>query len=453
MTGLLQAVTALIEQRTGLRFTDERRPDLDVGLESLRRERGLSDAVDAARWLVQVASGAAWMEAIGAHFTVGETYFFRDRALFTQLADQVLPGLIQRRHESHRLRLWSAGCASGEEPYSLAMLVNEALAGRTGWQMDLVGTDLNVRALHRAAAAVYGAWSFRECPAAVHAAYFVPRAKGAFALCPEIREAVRFVPLNLLDDFYPAMAGSFDLILCRHVLMYLSPTAAAQVLARLGAALANDGWLILGATEMPPEPPPGLVLANLGDMLALRRAEACPRRAIANGVGDCAAASLSARWRGPAPGVPRGGLRPRALIPDTRASEGRACLDVARRCADVGRWPEARRWCERGIAADKLDPRYCLLYALVLDEEGYPDAASEWLERTLYLEPDCVMAHVALGDLATRRRQMDTSGRHFRNALAALTKQPREAAVADADGITVAALASMLRAAAGERLD
>jgi chemotaxis protein methyltransferase CheR len=237
---------ALVCRRAGLYFDQKRRPQLEAGLGNALRRSGAS--VTPAEYLQRLDREPELFDDLLAELTVGETYFFRDQDQFGLLRERAVPELLARRPEKLPLRIWSAGCASGEEPYSVAILLHQ-LGALTGAR--IVGTDISRPLLRRARRARYTSWSLRGVPDDMVRRYFTP-AGGGVALAATVRDAVEFRYLNLAAPSYPSlMAGvwEMDLILCRNVLIYFAPSLIAEVGARLAAALSDDGWLLLGSAD------------------------------------------------------------------------------------------------------------------------------------------------------------------------------------------------------------
>lgn len=154
-------LSEFIAQNTGLHFPPERRSDLQRGFTAAAAEFGFADSARCADWLLSTPLTRPQLHTLASHLTVGETYFFRDRKTFDALAQHILPELLRRRRgREQRLRLWSAACSTGEEPYSLAILLQQLLPDWRDWHITILATDINPRSLQKAAAGVYGEWSF-----------------------------------------------------------------------------------------------------------------------------------------------------------------------------------------------------------------------------------------------------------------------------------------------------
>jgi chemotaxis protein methyltransferase CheR len=238
----------LLLTRCGLEYPERKRADLAHGLNRVlgaTRQPNLT-----ALYADAVAGGPSW-DAIITHLTIGETYFFRNDAQFDALRECILPELLNRRAELRTLRLWSAGCATGEEPYSLAILLNELLAINHSWNVSILATDINSAFLARAHEALYGSWSFRETSTELRDRFWTAE-QGRWRLHPAIRRMVTFAGLNLAEPCYPAITNgtwALDIIVCRNVTIYFDAATTRQVAERFYRALAPGGWLIVGHAE------------------------------------------------------------------------------------------------------------------------------------------------------------------------------------------------------------
>ncbi len=238
----------LLRERCGLHYPERKRSDLAHGLNQAMNSGGYQDL--ATLYADARVGGPAW-ETLLAQLTVGETYFFRNQPQFDALRQQLLPELLQRRGTIRSLRVWSAGCATGEEPYSIAMLLGDFLPPDQSWQVSIMATDLNPRFLTRAREALYSEWSFRETNEAQRARFWVQEGN-RWRLRPEIRRMALFSRLNLAEPSYPAIGNgtcAMDIIFCRNVMIYFDEETTRQVVDRLYAALSPGGWLLVGHAE------------------------------------------------------------------------------------------------------------------------------------------------------------------------------------------------------------
>ncbi len=183
--------------------------------------------------------------------TTVESYFFRDRGQFTLLENQILPELIKTKKEARSLRIWSAGCSTGEEVYSLAILLNELIPNHQEWNITIIGTDINVEVLEKAQRGIYNSWSFRLVGADLQNRYFHHQ-KNLWQIDEKIRQMVKFRYGNLVHDYFPNPIDihNMDLIICRNVFIYFEHQAIATVLKKFQQTLRPGGYLITGHTEL-----------------------------------------------------------------------------------------------------------------------------------------------------------------------------------------------------------
>lgn len=188
------------------------------------------------------------LQAVIEAMTTNDTWFFRDRTVFDHLRDRVLPNLMARRMRSGRLRIWCAGVSTGQEAYTLAMLLAEKNLVKD-WAIDLIATDISTACIGRAREGLYSNDEVqRGLDIKRLIAHFTQEAHG-WRINPALRQTPQFHSFNLLDDY--DWLGEIDLIFCRNVLLYFEPHTKAQILERLAAQLAPDGYLIVGSAEQP----------------------------------------------------------------------------------------------------------------------------------------------------------------------------------------------------------
>jgi chemotaxis protein methyltransferase CheR len=237
----------IVARRFGLLFDASRLGQLADTLEGRLRTHGET----AGAYLSRFSAGSLPAEearTLIGELTVSETYFFRNVEQFDSLTDVALPARIVARGENRRLRILSAGCASGDEAYSIAMLVHNTPALR-GWDVSIRGIDLSPAVVERARAARYTAWALRQTPPDIQNRFFRPVGREV-VLDPEIRGMVTFDEANLHEDdaaLWPS--GALDIVFCRNVLMYLTPEAARGLVNRVSRSLVPGGYLYLGHAE------------------------------------------------------------------------------------------------------------------------------------------------------------------------------------------------------------
>jgi chemotaxis protein methyltransferase CheR len=242
----IRILAGLLEARTGQQLTMSRRWRIETALSSLLRERGIATLDELITILVMGKEPSLSQRVVEALLN-NETYFFRDRTPFDQLARTALPALAERRRDTKRIRIWSAGCSTGQELYSLAMLFAEDPVRWHGWTIDLMGSDVSEAAVERARTGLYTQFEAQRGLAATQMIRWFTESDAGWRVSEHLRRMVRFQIHNILE--LPPHPGQFDVILCRNVMLYLSGDRKRAAFDRLASGLATDGWLMLGAGE------------------------------------------------------------------------------------------------------------------------------------------------------------------------------------------------------------
>ena len=235
----------LLKERSGLDLSVDKQYLVESRLLPLARRSGLSGIPD----LVQKMRGGAeaLTKDVVEAMTTNETFFFRDKVPFDHLRDTILPALLSARASRKALRIWSAACSTGQEPYSIAMCLKEKATELAGWRIEIVATDLSQEVLEKCKAGVYSQFEVqRGLPIQLLVKYFT-QSGDIWQLNADVRSMVQFRQLNLMQDF--SHLGTFDVIFCRNVLIYFDQDTKAVIFERLAKCLEADGTLLLGAAE------------------------------------------------------------------------------------------------------------------------------------------------------------------------------------------------------------
>jgi chemotaxis protein methyltransferase CheR len=443
---LLSEVSGFIAERMGLHFPEERWSDLARGLKTASQELGIEDPDACARWLTTRELTVRQIETLASHLTVGETYFLREPASFEVLEREILPPLVARRSEAVRtLRLWSAGCCTGEEAYSLAITCVRALPDLRATNVSILATDINPKFLAKAEAGVYSDWSFRGTPGWLRERFFSPAPGKKLAIDPIVRGLVHFSYLNLAEDVYPSLhnhTNAMDVIFCRNVLMYFTPDHQRRVVAALYRSLVDGGYLVVNPAEASTSLFPMFAMQNIGGVILYRKTSQPTRIEPLPVLVSPEPVFIVA----PAPPVP---VAPAPPITRITAPPREPPLVLARIYANQGRLEEALRSCQDAISAERTNPAAHFLYATICHELGRLEEAIAVLGRALYLDQDFILAHYALGGLCKRLGKQKKSKRHFAVALDLLSARSRDEIVPESDGMTCGRLAESVRAMAG----
>ena len=239
-------LAGLLEARTGQQLTMNRRWRIETAVSALLRERGIATLDELITILVMGKEPGLSNQVVEALLN-NETYFFRDRAPFDLLSRHALPELAKKRHSSRKIRIWSAGCSTGQEIYSVAMLFAENPVQWRGWTIDMLGSDVSTNVIDRARGGLYSQFEVQRGLGINQTIQWFEECDDGWRAVEELRKNVRFQVHNLLEP--PPHPGGFDIVLCRNVLLYLTTDKRRMAFDRLASALAPDGWLMLGAGE------------------------------------------------------------------------------------------------------------------------------------------------------------------------------------------------------------
>jgi chemotaxis protein methyltransferase CheR len=470
----------LIAAHTGLQLRPRERDALRTTVAVRMVALNLRDT-DAYRRLLEAGTLDAereWEQLTG-RLTNNESYFFRDKGQMALLRDRILPELIARNRDRRSLRLWSAGCSTGEEAYSLAILVEELLPHRGAasgapWEILILGTDLDASALQVARQGIYSAWSFRTMESTRQQRWFQRRETG-WQVTEECRAMVSFRRCNLAKDSFPSARlgiDEMDLILCRNVFIYFAPAAVSVVLPKFARTLREGGYLMTGHAETLGQLVEPLTKRQFPESVVYQRV----RKATARGrtsEDSAARSSHSAPVHAPAPrhlpaadqtrqqtstvpamepkDTPQSsgvGLNERALSeaetlyrvgdnsgvirvlrgPAEPAGE-RALLLLAHAHANLGHAEEAAADCQRLIAAFPFAAEPYELLAALAQEQGRYDDAKLLLKQALYLAPASPTPCLELSELYDREGDRTRALKMRSAALELLKRMPAEASV------------------------
>ncbi|MGH2397226.1 MAG: CheR family methyltransferase [bacterium] len=243
----------LIHRKAGIYLSPAKKTLLEGRLNKRLRELGLNSFGDYYRLVIEERDGAELVHLLD-RISTNETHFFREPRQFSFVEQRVFPEWTSQAASgmrSRRIRVWSAGCSTGEEPYSIAMTLWERFPPSAGWEIEILATDLSTRALDVARTAVWPITKAKEIPPGYLKRFMLKGTRtqeGKMKAGPEIRSIVRFERLNLNDEAYP-VTGLFDLIFCRNVLIYFDAQSRVRVIHRLLNHLAPSGYLFVGHAE------------------------------------------------------------------------------------------------------------------------------------------------------------------------------------------------------------
>ncbi len=236
----------LLKERSGLALSEDKHYLLESRLMPVARKLGMAGLDDLIR-AIRTERKETLLRDVTEAMTTNESYFFRDIQPFDQFRDLTLPTLVEARNGSKRIRIWSAACSTGQEPYSLAMILKDMAAKLAGWRVEIVATDISNETLEKARVGLYSQFEVQRGLPIQYLMKNFKQVDEMWQIDPSIRAMVTFQQFNLLDSF--AGLGAFDIVFCRNVLIYFSSETKRQVLDKMSRSMPKDGMLYLGGAE------------------------------------------------------------------------------------------------------------------------------------------------------------------------------------------------------------
>lgn len=454
---LLSRLSEFIAIHMGLHFPPARWNDLHRAISSAAYELEFTNVEAYVRGLLFAPWTNTTIKTLAGHLTVGETYFFRDIRSFDVLEDFILPQLLRSRCAPKQpLRIWSAACCTGEEPYSIAMLLDRLMPDSGALDISILATDITPQFLQKAADGLFNEWSFRGTPTWIRDRYFKKRKDGRFELAQKIRDKVAFSYLNLVDDDYSLQGKhipAMDVIFCRNVLMYFTPEQAKKVIEKLYHSLGDKGWLIVSPAEashalfssFTPVELPGIVLYQ--KIAHSELTDSAPGSPIPSSAASADFLSTLERLSAASSSVlPQAALLPEppAISAGSQPDDCETVSRIARNYANQGRFTEAVEWAEKALAVDKLNPAHCYLLATIRQEQGEGKIAMQLLMRALYLDPDFLLVHFALANMHLSQGRRDKADWYFNKVLNLLEAYSQDDILPESEGLTAGRLGEIV---------
>lgn len=447
-----------IHQHSGIYLEEAKTDSLRISLVTRATRFGYGSLDE---YFERLASDEAEFRELMNLVTINETSFFRFPAQFDAMRDHIVPQLIEAKHpENKTFRVWSAGCSTGEEPYTIAMTLLDSGIEALGYQLEVIGTDVSTNALDRARAGVYPARALHSVPHPVVSRYFEPTAEG-HRVVPQVRRIVDFAYHNLIKEPYPlGLMGNWDVIFCRNVTIYFRLESTRRVVENFFNSLNPGGYLFIGHSETLTSITDRFEPVEVGGVFLYRKPVDRVRTP----------ADRPVRLRAPAGRIPRkgGGVRKHAgqdaagkretarhsestdsLLARARiaSSEGRteetleaarAALDIdssradahllaAYGHADTGDFDAALAEANLALELDPLMAAARYILGLIYLRTDRQDDAVKEFKRTIYIDSDFVLAHFNLANIHRARGERKEACRGYQNCLEALYRNPEGA--------------------------
>jgi len=454
----LAHVCKLIEEQMGLHFPIDRWNILTRNLSVAMGEFGFQHFDDFLSWLISTPLDKQQIQTLASFLTVSETYFWREEPVFLALTEHLIPQLIlSKANDKKTIRIWSAGCSSGEEVYSLAIAFHRSIPNIREWDIKVLGTDINPVALKKAREGIYSKWSFRNCPDWLKASYFRRLEDDNYEIIPKIKKLVEFQSVNLTEELFPSFLNnlhSFDIIFCRNVLMYLTEDWITKIAQNFHRSLNQNGWFVVSSCELSsqrfsefnPVNFSGAVLYNK-DKNELNRpvlkflpdnpftaetAKKIPDEVKAEPIFTPQNTILT-----PLLNVPE--VIPETPLPEEMAQlpdQGAEVIERVRQIANAGDLAKALQFCNDSLSNHKLSRDLYFLRASILQEMNRPDEAFESLKKAIYLDPKFIMGYFVLGNLCLQEGKLKQAKKYFNNVLEMLNSCPDDEILPESEGLS-----------------
>jgi chemotaxis protein methyltransferase CheR len=425
---------------------------------------------------MQILSNCSFDSPVLMHLvsgiTIGETYFFRDSHQMKLLQEILLPQIIAKKRKQGELslRIWSAGCATGEEIYTVMMMIHEMLSDRRRWTLQLIGTDINTVSLQKAMIGNYTQWSMRTIPAHYKHKFFTEE-DNHYQISDDIRKDVSFSYLNLNDDYYPSIANGTnaqDLILCCNVLIYFDNFHIEQLMKKLSTSLVTGGYLILGASDPVVLEGTNLVSHHHHGIYFSQATEAkktAPKLIAEDKKLTPIKQAINKKIHAAIPPIKKTTVTVDSsliskLLNDSRwhdALDNINSYDIkelksvfllnakATALANLGKLEQAAECCQDALVFDATNKHTYFINAVILLELNQLEEAEALLRKTLFLDHQFVEAHFQLGLLLLRNKKYEAGIKSLQNALdIAKNKNPTEL-VSEYHGLDYKQLADILQ--------
>ncbi|MDZ7776465.1 MAG: CheR family methyltransferase [Bacteroidales bacterium] len=438
------------------------------------------DIEEISKWVLKPLHSSEEYHALARNLTIGETYFFRELSGLTLLTDEIIPEI--RKNNRKTLKIWSAGCSSGEEPYSIAVFLKENLWDSDQWDIQITATDLNNEALSKARKGIYRPWSFRGFREELLRKYFVCHAN-TYEIRKDIRDMIRFRNLNLVKDAFPRAddkSEGFDAIFCRNVLMYFSKDAIEDITKKFFSSLADNGWLITSQTELSMNihhqfrrtkfkdafffkkgnVPPTDITNNFRKMnlpeksapanrpsSVLKRKPTLQDKYKQTTISKQQSTSPAANEVS-APDIKKlyNHFEYKKIIAVYEAAESAAGFDatdlflISKSYANMGRYREGADIIQDLINKNSSNPVFYYFYATILSEQGSWGEAEKNLIKALYLKPDFLSARFSYFLVLKKRNKHEKAIKEGQNILHDIEMYDNNDVLTDMEGMTAGSL-------------
>ncbi len=491
---LLEELSEFVRSKIGIFFPPTRFNELRTKITELVKTTNYTSSEEFIAHLMSDTLNRKQVGILASKLTVGETYFFRDTETLKVLQHKIIPEIIKKKSTNGKtLRIWSAGCSTGEEPYTIAMLLKQTIPDFNNWNIILLATDINTEFLKKATRGLYGDWSFRGVDQATRNLYFQKVDTGQYQINSNVKRVVEFSNLNLIEDSYPSVVSKtngMDLIFCRNVLMYFSHQDIIKTSEKLYNCLVDGGWLVTSPSESyhylskkySPVFIDGVTFYKKGAFTGKakkirkqkfitkaidsnlsreeyetikvgkgirRKLSTTPKvvkkiatvndRSKVNGynINDALASYQNGNYSETESIL--------AKTDNNQQAKLESVLLLARLRANQGKFNDALQLTEEALSIDQLDAGIHYLMANIHEEQGHIEKAYKALTIALYLQPDFALTHFNLGNIARKLNKNKESKKYYQNTIDLLQGFQKNDSLPYSDGLTAGRLSEIAK--------
>ncbi|MBE9467467.1 MAG: chemotaxis protein CheR [Bacteroidetes bacterium] len=482
---LLLQLSEFIASNLALHFPENHWDVLERNITLAAKEFGFQDVQKFIKHIIASPLTRNHSELLASHLTINETYFWREANSFKVLEQKILPKLIQLRQKEKRIKIWSAGCSTGEEPYSIAIAINKLIPDLDKWDITILATDINPKILSKAKTGIYNQWSFRNTPQWLKKGYFIQKKIGKFEIIQKIKNMVTFKYLNLAEDVFPSplnYTNAIDIIYCRNVLMYFTQERFRQIAQKFHQSLIDNGYLIVSSSELSYQNFTNFIPINFSDMLLYQKAPKKIKKQTNYSVTDNSQKPIINQM----PSKPNSVFK----IPKYRPIEIKNAIHnekkrmqqidlsyeknlklymqgnydalinklqnrkqtpeeqilLIRAYANLGKLNEALKLCKKSISSNKLNYKTHYLYATILQENNMENEAEAILKKVINLNPNFVLSYYSLGMIFLRNNNVTDTTKCFEKILSIIHTYSQDEILPESEGLTAGRFREIINA-------
>ena len=395
MNHFSENLSQLIQSKLGIHIGSEK---IKFYMEGLYRKSSLINKYSEEKYLEYLTEKTNFAEnewkIILDALNISETYFLRDAGQFEILEKHIIPSILEKNNVSKKINIWSAGCSTGEEPYSIAILLNELLPNIASWDISVLATDVNEKSIEKAMEGNYMEWSFREMPPEKVTKHFTQR-KNLYQVNDSIKKNIQFRVNNLLETAYH---NEFDLILCRNVFIYFDDNSKKTVLNKFDRSIKENGYMLLGHSEAPH------LIPDSFESIVNQKSIYYRKKIISSPVNISETNNL-----------PKTKIEIKKNISQTTPQKvfkaqfdnSKNKIELAKNLTNNGHLPEAEKILQNILAENPSNHEAIFLQGQILEAKGNFDSAENRYKKAIYLEPLFLESYLNLSNLYTSLNKME----------------------------------------------